>query len=73
MLQFLTYYKLLIEFQPQIYLDVAALKSSEKVPGLSGKKMLSGKVFFYVEVHDKLHCSADKTTPGLSDPSKHTL
>lgn len=38
----------------QIYLDVGALKPSEKVPGLSGKKMLLGKIFFHVEVCDIL-------------------
>lgn len=54
MLQFLTYYKLQTEFQTQVYLDVVALKSSEKVPSLSGKKMLSGKMFFHVEVCDIL-------------------
>lgn len=54
MLQFLIYYKLQREFQTQVYLDVVALMSSEKVPSLSGKKMLSGKMLFHVEVCDIL-------------------
>lgn len=57
----------------QIYLDVGALKPSEKVPGLSGKKMLLGKIFFHVEVCDipNYTVTADRTTPG-PDHSKHS-